>query len=250
MSEIAYIKYPSNQEYEDMICSFSPIIKPTDYNAAICTYPEDRQLVPYKSDESDSSCQDNCLDNQPLFYLDFSEARSPDMSIPSGDTRLFGQLHRLQDNCAFYKTDKSGAYTIGDAGNYQQVHPLEDCAHGRITPGQNNLAELVPILYCRKPLPLLYFEKSPVYVNSRQYERILKLRNKKLEKGIIKGPNYIFERPKSKTYRHESRSQHAKNRQREGNGRFLTKRFDDLPEVQEIVVDKSHLCPKIKRRQT
>ena len=116
--------------------------------------------------------------------------------------------------------------------------------------GQTALDQLVPILYCRKPLPLLEFERTPVYVNSKQYDRILKLRKKKLERGAIKGPNYIFERPKSQTYLHESRSKHAKNRNRLENGRFVAKRSDDNSEIQEIATEKTHLCPRIKKPHT
>ena len=95
---------------------------------------------------------------------------------------------------------------------------------------------------------MLYFEKTPVYVNAKQYERILKLRNKKLAAGKIKGPNYVFERPKSKTFRHESRSTHAKNRKRDENGRFYTKQQLAELEAAEQCQDKTHLCPKIKKR--
>ena len=252
MSEIAYIKYAADQEYEEMNCGFSPFIKPNDFNVDICPYSEERQLIPYKSDDSESSCQENCYGHQPLFYLDFSEARSLDLSIPSGDTKLFGQLHRLQDNFSFYKSDKPGFQATDNESpdNYQQMLSLECDACATSGTGQKRLDELVPILYCRKPLPLLDFEKTPVYVNSKQYDRILKLRNKKVGKGMIKGPNYVFERPKSKTYRHESRSKHAKNRQREGNGRFVPKNADEFPEIQQFVSEKIHICPKIKRRPT
>ena len=251
MSELSYNKYAADQEYEEINSNFSPMIKPIDFNIDMISYSQDRQLIPHKSVDTDSSCQENCCGCQPLFYLNFSEARSIDMSIPSGDTRLFGQLHRLQDNFGFFKTDIPELHAKNDAAvNSQQMLSLgwDTCVSNKDS--QTALDQLVPILYCRKPLPLLEFERTPVYVNSKQYDRVLKLRNKKLEKGAIKGPNYIFERPKSKTYLHESRSKHAKNRNRLENGRFVAKRSDDNCESREILSERTYLCPKIKRPHT
>jgi len=240
MSEIVFEKFAAHAGYEEMDCEFDPIFKQSEVNSEICADPYERQLVAYKSDETDNSVQESLNNNQPLFYIDFSEDRNSDYYGPSAEIKLFGQLHRLRDESNF------------DARSDSKLGRSAVTAYGRGQSGQTSLGEIVPILYCRKPLPMLYFEKTPVYVNSKQYERILKLRNKKIEKGTLKGPNYIFERPKSQTYRHESRSKHAKNRQRQGNGRFVKKGLENPIEedLEEIVVDKNQLCPKIKRRHT
>lgn len=241
MSDIVYEKIATHTEYDEMDCEFDPIFKQSEVNSEMCADPYERQLVAYKSDETDNSIHES-LNNQPLFYIDFSEDRNSDYFGPSAETKLFGQLHRLREDGNF---DRGSLNPVASESRYGG-NAL--AAYNRT--GQKSLGEIVPILYCRKPLPMLYFEKTPVYVNSKQYDRILKLRNKKLEKGLIKGPNYIFERPKSKSYRHESRSKHAKNRVRQGNGRFVKKEPERVDNCEEIVTDKSILCPKIRRRGT
>ena len=73
------------------------------------------------------------------------------------------------------------------------------------------------------PLPPLCFEDEPLYVNARQYVRIIKMREKR--KTVFKQ-----KRPK---YKHESRHQHALRRRRYLNGRFASGKIDE--EVFKII---------------
>mmetsp|Transcript_5009 Transcript_5009/g.6093 ORF Transcript_5009/g.6093 Transcript_5009/m.6093 type:complete len:154 (+) Transcript_5009:231-692(+) len=61
---------------------------------------------------------------------------------------------------------------------------------------------------------------SEVYVNRKQYHRILKRREERMRlEARIKRSNENA----GKSYRHESRSKHARKRERAPDGRFLTK---------------------------
>jgi len=242
-----YSLHKEDGEYID--CSLSMSFKKNELEMDFCSNSYERQLVPYKSDNDTDSCYpEGSHRNHALFYLDFSDDKSSDFFAPSESTKLFGQLHRLSENLNFHQSHRVGLQDIDyNAGNGEMAYS-ETGFSGKMETESKSLNSLVPALQCRRPLPLLYFEKTPVYVNAKQYDRILKLRNKKVAAGKIKGPNYIFERPKSKTYRHESRSQHAKNRKRGENGRFLTKEELNEMEFDKILQDKTHFCPKIKKR--
>jgi hypothetical protein len=72
-------------------------------------------------------------------------------------------------------------------------------------------------------VPVAYH--GPVYVNARQYARILKRREARL---IIEAKRKM--KPQRKRYLHESRHNHACKRPRGTGGRFLTKaEIDSLP---------------------
>jgi len=73
----------------------------------------------------------------------------------------------------------------------------------------------------RRPLPPELIEEEPIYVNPRQYERIIKRRIQKASKGI-KSDSMTPEKSK-KPYKHLSRHLHAKRRIRGKGGRFLSK---------------------------
>jgi hypothetical protein len=248
-SEIMFNHFLQKEDMEDAGCDLSIALRKNELDLDFCSDSYERQLVPYKSDnDTDSSCQEGPQRNHALFYLDFGDDKSSDFFAPAESTKLFGQLHRLPENLNLQLHDRVGLHEIDYNAEHCEMTYSEAGYTRRMETESKSLNELVPALQCRRPLPLLYFEKTPVYVNAKQYDRILKLRNKKLAAGRIKGPNYVFERPKSKTYRHESRSQHAKNRKRGENGRFLTKEELAEMELNEIPQDKTHLCPKIKKR--
>jgi len=89
----------------------------------------------------------------------------------------------------------------------------------------------------RRPLPSELLEEEPVYVNPKQYERIMKLRIKKAQRGMLK--NSIVPVDKNKdSYKHLSRHLHAKRRDRGAGGRFLSKeaqkKKDDEEEEQRL----------------
>ena len=101
----------------------------------------------------------------PLYELDFNRKPTPlhDASHLQSEHRLFGQLGAINPNKVVYLPDSSS------------------------------------ILQCRKPLPPLCPElgNEPVYVNAKQYQRILVIREKKRRAGTLKTGNYVLERPRS-----------------------------------------------------
>jgi len=74
----------------------------------------------------------------------------------------------------------------------------------------------------RRPLPPELIEEEPIYVNPRQYERIIKRRIQKASRGL-KSDSMTPEKGKIKPYKHLSRHLHAKRRIRGKGGRFLSK---------------------------
>jgi hypothetical protein len=74
----------------------------------------------------------------------------------------------------------------------------------------------------RRPLPSELLEEEPVYVNPKQYERIMKLRIKKAQRGMLKNSTIPVDKNKD-SYKHLSRHLHAKRRERGTGGRFLSK---------------------------
>jgi len=77
----------------------------------------------------------------------------------------------------------------------------------------------------RRPLPPELIEEEPIYVNPRQYERIIKRRIQKASRGLKSDP-IALDKNKS-PYKHLSRHLHAKRRIRGKGGRFLSKEEAD-----------------------
>ena len=69
-----------------------------------------------------------------------------------------------------------------------------------------------------------------IYVNSRQYYRILKRREKRKKLNELYHLNDI----KKNNYLHESRHKHAMNRERGKRGRFLSKKEKELLEKEQL----------------
>mmetsp|Transcript_14894 Transcript_14894/g.60732 ORF Transcript_14894/g.60732 Transcript_14894/m.60732 type:complete len:150 (+) Transcript_14894:111-560(+) len=68
-------------------------------------------------------------------------------------------------------------------------------------------------------------DDQPVYVNAKQYHRILKRREARKRK--YGDEDVHASRNRRKQYIHESRHRHAMNRQRGAGGRFLSLKSDD-----------------------
>lgn len=84
--------------------------------------------------------------------------------------------------------------------------------------------QMYPMLFCgmtspggKLQLPTESMNEAPVYVNPRQFHRILKRRMAR------RNQNWQARKLRSKSYLHESRHRHACNRQRGPSGMFLPK---------------------------
>ncbi|KAK8807195.1 hypothetical protein WA158_003954 [Blastocystis sp. Blastoise] len=113
----------------------------------------------------------------------------------------------------------------------QRYYPMSQgtmnpMSQGRM-PQQNYIVPSMPLtsapllqLYPRVPLPSQMMEEEPIYVNAKQYQRIIKRRQARSK--------YATEHDKSdkrkEPYMHKSRHEHAKRRARGPGGRFLSKK--------------------------
>ena len=75
----------------------------------------------------------------------------------------------------------------------------------------------------QKYLMKTLFDNKYIYINGKQYHRIMKRREvrKKIHESIQKNKNKL---DKNKKYHHESRHRHAMNRERGKGGRFISKK--------------------------
>lgn len=69
-------------------------------------------------------------------------------------------------------------------------------------------------------------EEQPIFVNAKQYNRILKRRESRKKQLGTDAMSVIHTKPR-RAYLHESRHKHAKNRVRGVGGRFLSKAEKD-----------------------
>lgn len=158
------------------------------------------QQMRFRSENDSESASPNMStpNRDPLFVLNFNDddfEEETDVVIQPSE-RLFGQLSRLTANGDYpiYGCDKiyaieseANAFVLNEKG--ELIPQLRDSE-------QNTEISILPIFQRKKPLPLLY-EAEPIYVNARQYDRILKLRIKRAIAGKIKGPDYVFLQPRS-----------------------------------------------------
>ena len=103
----------------------------------------------------------------------------------------------------------------------------EDCfdlyGYPFITPGENYSFSQFNNPFKQKYLIKTLFDNKYIYINGKQYHRIMKRREvrKKLNEAISNNKNKI---DKNKKYHHESRHRHAMNRERGKGGRFISKK--------------------------
>lgn len=112
--------------------------------------------------------------------------------------------------------DGAGVAASSSAVSIPQALPFA----GPSSTGTNTVlqsGEMMPGLrlpIARLPTLTLQVDQEPVFVNAKQYHRILKRREARLK---LEASGRIVKRQK---YLHESRHKHAVNRSREGDGRF------------------------------
>jgi hypothetical protein len=96
-----------------------------------------------------------------------------------------------------------------------------------ITPGDNYSFSQFNNPFKQKYLIKTLFDNKYIYINGKQYHRIMKRREvrKKLKESIQINKNKV---DKNKKYHHESRHRHAMNRERGKGGRFISKKKIEL----------------------
>ena len=96
-----------------------------------------------------------------------------------------------------------------------------------ITPGDNYSFSQFNNPFKQKYLIKTLFDNKYIYINGKQYHRIMKRREvrKKLNESIQTNKNKV---DKNKKYHHESRHRHAMNRERGKGGRFISKKKNEL----------------------
>ena len=77
-------------------------------------------------------------------------------------------------------------------------------------------------------------DEEYIYVNSKQYYRILQRREKRKKLSIL----YQNSSDSNKKYHHESRHKHAMNRKRGKGGRFLSKNEKEEEEQKDMSINK------------
>ena len=96
-----------------------------------------------------------------------------------------------------------------------------------LTPGDNYGFSQFNNPFKQKYLIKTLFDNKYIYINGKQYHRIMKRREvrKKLNESIQTNKNKV---DKNKKYHHESRHRHAMNRERGKGGRFISKKKNEL----------------------
>ena len=92
-----------------------------------------------------------------------------------------------------------------------------------ITPGDNYTFSQFSNAFKQKYLMKTLFDNKYIYINGKQYHRIMKRREvrKKIKESLQINKNKV---DKNKKYHHESRHRHAMNRERGKGGRFVSKK--------------------------
>ena len=119
---------------------------------------------------------------------------------------------------------------INDPSRNPNINP-QDCfdlyGYPFITPGDNYSFSQFNNPFKQKYLIKTLFDNKYIYINGKQYHRIMKRREvrKKLKESIQINKNKV---DKNKKYHHESRHRHAMNRERGKGGRFISKKKIEL----------------------
>ena len=117
-----------------------------------------------------------------------------------------------------------------DPSRNPNINP-QDCfdlyGYPFITPSDNYSFSQFNNPFKQKYLIKTLFDNKYIYINGKQYHRIMKRREvrKKLKETIQINKNKI---DKNKKYHHESRHRHAMNRERGKGGRFISKKKIEL----------------------
>lgn len=93
--------------------------------------------------------------------------------------RVFRSMSRLPDNSLFSNIQNN---KLSFFGGFKK----EDESRNENPPPQQHYFPFV--IEYRKLLPQTVLEEEPIYVNAKQYERIIKMRLKRAKKGLIVGP--------------------------------------------------------------
>ena len=113
--------------------------------------------------------------------------------------RIFSSINKLPEHSLF-NGNQSNQLSLLPFAEITKSKPLEPNSTDKAAPITNiqPVQNYFPfVVECRKPLPPLRVEEEPIYVNAKQYERIMKMRLKRAKAGLVMGAARPFERSKN-----------------------------------------------------
>jgi hypothetical protein len=223
-------KYPhSNSFFPGKFQSKNPLLV-NDFNNIIMGNPEfHAESVPYNQNTNLNFIGDlneNSLKNNTNLLM-------PEKQLDISKQMPFNIPDKMQSNMSEMFPNSYGI-------NKYLAKPYPTEFHQMAQPKAQHPFSAIPFYFpflggtYRRPLPPELIEEEPIYVNPRQYERIIKRRIQKASRGI-KNEVTASDKAKAKPYKHLSRHLHAKRRVRGKGGRFLSKEEADKVDSQKDI---------------
>ena len=148
------------------------------------------------------------------------------ININNINNTIASDSHLNPENKIINEKSKNFYQFNEDPSRNPNINP-QDCfdiyGYPFFTPGENFSFSQFNNPFKQKYLIKTLFDNKYIYINGKQYHRIMKRREvrKKLNETIMNNKNKM---DKNKKYHHESRHRHAMNRERGKGGRFISKK--------------------------